>query len=86
MVEVTFAEFRRAMEAAAVSRTRIEKSDKERWSAYVKEHGVPEAACKVHARALAEPHKVVILDAGTSMDGYYIYSPSDEIAMRFVKD
>lgn len=86
MVEVVYSEFWRQLEVAAESGGRIEHTDKQRWKAYVRENNVKEAASRVHAGALGEPIKAVIISNGGDWDGYYVYSASDEICLRYSRE
>jgi hypothetical protein len=86
MPEVVYSELMKQLKAAALAGGRIERDQKEQWNAYIREHGIPEAACRVHAKALSDPLKAVIISTGGDWDGYYVYSPSDEVAMKLVLD
>jgi len=86
MVEVVYSEFWRQLEMAAESGERIEHTDKQRWKAYVREYNVKEGASRVHAGALGEPIKAVIIASGGDWDGYYVYSASDEVCMRYSRE
>ena len=83
LVEVDWHQFQDALKRAAVSGQRIEKTDKTRWAAYIKENEVQEASCMSIARAKAETVKSVIIEGG-DWDGFFVYSSDDELCLRLV--
>lgn len=86
--EVAFFRFAAALKAAADAGHRIEKTkaDKARWDAFVRSHGVPEAAVVAHGRRSSEDAEPVIIDgAGEEWDGFYVYSPTDELCLKYIK-
>lgn len=83
IVDVNFFEFKANLKRAADQGGRIEASDKQKWQAYVKLHGVKEASCMIHGRAKSETMKPVIINIGESCDGYYVYSDIDEVVLKW---
>jgi hypothetical protein len=87
VVEVNYHEFMTALRTAAEKGTRIERTDKARWNAYVKDHGVHEASCRRIAtgRGSGDVKAVIINDEG-DWDGFYVYSPDDQMCLKFQRD
>ncbi len=82
--DINFVDFKRLLDKATVNGTRVEKSDKERWSAFVNKHGVKEAGFMAYSRAQSESLKPVIIDESGSNAGYYLYSDRDEVCLKWV--
>jgi len=83
IIDVNFFEFKTNLKRAADQGGRIETSDKQKWQAYVKQHGVKEASCMIHGRAKSETMKPVIINIGEPCDGYYVYSDIDEVVLKW---
>ena len=84
IVDVSFYDLKTNMKRAADVKGLINPSDKEKWKAYVKEHGVKEATCLSFGRKKSDSVKPVIINAGGAWDGYYVYSDTDEVALKWV--
>jgi len=82
--EINYVDFKRTLERAATSGTRVEPSDKTRWTAYVNEHRIKEAGFKAYARSHSESLKPVIIDEAQPTGGYYLYSEADEVCLKWV--
>jgi hypothetical protein len=83
IIDVNFFEFKTNLKRAADLGGRIDPSEKQKWQAFVKEHGVKEATCMVHGRSKSETMKPVIINSGESWDGYYVYSDVDEVVLKW---
>lgn len=85
IVDVNYHDFMSHLKAAADSGHRIEKTEKDRWTAFVREHRVLEASALSFARSRSESIRPVIIESG-AWTGYYLYSTDDQIALRFERD
>lgn len=83
IVDVNFFEFKMNLKRAADQGGRIEASEKQKWQAFVKQHGVKEATCMIHGQAKSETMKPVIINMGEDCDGYYVYSDIDEVVLKW---
>ena len=84
VVEVNYHEFMTALRTAGETGTRIERSDKARWSQYITEHGVHEASCRrIAAGRGSGDVKSVIIDSEGDWNGFYVYSPDDQMCLKF---
>lgn len=85
IVEVDFYALKEKLKRAADAGGRIEKTDKERWHKYLKEHGVNETAMVAWAKVkfMSGKSKLVAIDHGESWDGLYAYSDEDESALKW---
>lgn len=84
MVEVDYYNFRQLLREAADRGARIEKRDKQRWDAYIKEHKLNEVGAMAIARSRFEEPTPVIVDLGNDQDGLYLYSDLEEGCLRLV--
>lgn len=83
IVDVNFYDLKNNMKRAADAHGLINPGDREKWKAYVKEHGIREATCMSFGRKKSESVKPVIINAGIDWDGYYVYSDADEVALKW---
>lgn len=81
--ELNFTEFRRALEAAIVTGTRITPTQRERWADYVARHRVRETNFQAYAAGKYEDLEPVIIDSGPPWGGYYLWSIHEEIVLRW---
>jgi hypothetical protein len=82
--EINYVDFKRILERSAISGTRIESSDRPRWTAFVTEHRVKEAGFHAYAKSHSETLKPVIIDEPEPSGGYYLYSERDEVCLKWV--
>jgi len=82
--EINFVDFKRELERAATAGTRVEPSDKARWTAYVNRHRIKEAGFGAYARSYSESLKSVIIDEPDPAGGYYLYSERDEVSLKWI--
>jgi len=82
--EINYVDFKRILERAAAGGTRVEPSDKTRWTAFVNAHRVKEAEFHAYARSHSESLKPVIIDESGPDAGYYLYSERDEVCLKWV--
>ena len=84
IIEVNYYEFPKSLRKAADDGTRIEKSDKERWEAYVKENRINEIAMSSWGRSKFGGSTPVVINSGGEWEGYYTYSRDEEGALKWV--
>ena len=82
--QINYVDFMRSLERAATRGTRVETSDKSRWTAYVAEHRVKEAGFHAYARSHSDTLKPVIIAEPEPVGGYYLYSVQDEVCLKWV--
>jgi hypothetical protein len=82
--EINYVDFKRILERAAALGTRVELSDKSRWSAFVAQHRVKEAGFGAYARSHSDSLKPVIIDEPEPDGGYYLYSDRDEVCLKWI--
>jgi len=82
--EINYVDFKRILEQAAANGTRVEKSDKSRWSTYVTQNRVKEAGFSAYAKSHSESLKPVIVDEAGPSGGYYLYSERDEVCLKWI--
>ena len=86
IVEQNYFEFKAALQRATDSGQRIEQTEKDRWKAWVRAHKIQEAAFRSMASQKFEEPKAVILDEEGPWGGYYLYTPVDEICLKWTRD
>ena len=84
IVEVNYFEFKRALERARDSGNRIEKSDKPRWDAYLKENKINEVAMMHWGKSRFDSVVGVIIDGG-QWEGFYVYSAQEEAVLKWTR-
>lgn len=83
VVELNFQEFKRAVENAIATGQRILPREKERWQQYVETHQVRELNFQAYARGKYENLEPLIIDADAPWGGYYMWSPREEVVLRW---
>lgn len=86
IVDVDYYEFKSQLGKAVASRGRIERRDGARWTDYLHQHKVNEAAMLHWGRSKFEEVEAVIIDYGSDWDGFYVYSVDQEAALKWVRD
>jgi hypothetical protein len=81
--ELNFQEFKRALEKALAAGTRIVPTESSRWAAYVSAHGVREVNFQAYARGKYDSLDALIIDEPGSWGGYYLWSPAEEVVLRW---
>ena len=84
IIPVDYYEFTKRLRKAADTGTRIEKSEPEKWQAYVDEHKINEIAMHSWGRSKFGGSTPVILNTDSEWDGYYVYSKDEEAALKWV--
>jgi hypothetical protein len=83
VVEVNFHEFKRALDNALATGKRIVPGEAQRWRDYVAAHQVRETNFQAYVRSKHENLEPVIIDTGPPWGGYYMWSPADEVVLRW---
>jgi hypothetical protein len=85
VLEVHYPDFAASLRKATNAGKRIEKADRDAWSAYVRKHNVPEAALasRVKSGTMSGNFSLVIIDGMGSSDGYYGYSSDEAFCLKF---
>ena len=86
MIDVEYDDFMNRLKAAATAGQRIERRDKMKWLAYIREHRVLEGACMVHGRSVSDSVVPVIIDSIDEWNGFYVYSKDEGICLKFQRD
>ncbi|MEZ4652250.1 MAG: hypothetical protein R3E12_01210 [Candidatus Eisenbacteria bacterium] len=86
LVEMDYFEFKRQLKTAADAGRRIEKTDKEKWSAYIRQHGIMEAGSEAIARSQTGATDItsVVLEGEGAWDGFFIYSKDAVTCYKFI--
>jgi len=82
VVDFDYYQFIGLMRRATDAGKRIDKSEGQRWTDYIKAKGINEVAATAIARQKFENALCVIIDEGLETDGLYFYSKNDEGCLR----
>jgi len=85
VVDVNYFDFQKNLRKAADQGHRIEKTDRSRWNAFIRENKILEASSISMAKAKGERVTAVIIEDGP-WKGFYVYSPEDEFCLKFTRD
>jgi hypothetical protein len=82
---VFYFDFMNALRKATNDGQRIIKTEKQKWSDYVRKNKVPEAAMTKIAESMQVGGKFepVIINDGGKWEGYYVYSKDDQFSIKF---
>ena len=86
MIDVEYDDFVNRLKAAAATGQRIERRDRTKWLAYIRENRVLEGACMVHGRSVSESIVPVIIDSNDEWNGFYVFSKDDLVCLKFQRD
>lgn len=86
ITDVDYFPFQQALRRAIDSGKRIDPSEKERWSQWVREHRVKEAAFKSFGRGRYEDLEPVIIDSEGPWRGYYLVSKQEEACLKWERE
>lgn len=83
--EFNYSEFTHILRKAGSVKTKIEKTNKEAWVAFVRKHNVPEAAIFSRGKSgtLSGKIDLVIIEGAGTADGYYAYSSGEQFCLKF---
>jgi hypothetical protein len=85
IVPVDYDQFLAELRKATDIGKRIDASDKARWSAWVKQNNIREAAFKSVGSNQFDGLKAVIIDDPGAWGGYYLYTTSEEACLKWMK-
>ena len=88
IVDLDYFLFQKALRRAIDNGSRIDRADKVRWSTWVRENHVREAAFKSFSAKMYEGLEPVIIDgeAGYEWRGYYLFSTDEEAVLKWVRE
>jgi hypothetical protein len=86
IVEVDYFRFQQALRRATDSGERIDRTQKDRWSEWVREHHVKEAAFKSFGQGMYDGLEPVIIDTSDEWRGYYLVSKSEETCLKWDRE
>jgi hypothetical protein len=86
IVDVDYHQFQTALRKAIDSGQRIDVAEKDRWSAWVRNNNVKEAAFKSFAQGKYQGLVPVIIDAAGEWNGYYLVSKQEEACLKWQRD
>ncbi len=83
--EFNYGDFSMILRKATFAKQKIEKTNKDAWTNYVRKHNVPEAAILSRGKTATMTGEVdgVIIEGAGSSDGYYVYSQDEQICLKF---
>ncbi len=86
--DLDYFQFQKALRRAIDDGSRIDRSEKERWSTWVRENRIKEAAFRSFAKRMYEGLEPVIIDGKPDYKwrGYYLYSTDEEAVLKWVRD
>jgi hypothetical protein len=83
IVEVDYYQFAARLRKAIDSGHRLEKTDQPAWNDYVAANLVNEVAIAAWGQSIFAKTRPVIINDGSSWDGYYVYSKEDEACLKW---
>ena len=88
IVDLDYFQFQKALRRAIDTGARIDKSEKQRWSAWVRENHIKEAAFRSFSKRIYENLEPVIIDGepDDKWRGYYLYSADEEAVLKWVRE
>lgn len=85
VVEVDYYQLVENLKRAADAQGLIEKTDKEKWKAYITENKIQDIKLEAFGKVkfLAGKPRLAAINIGGKWDGCYVYSHEDEAAMKW---
>jgi hypothetical protein len=83
IVDVDYYRFQTALRRAVDSGERIDRSDKKRWSDWVRENHIKEGAFRSFANGKYQGLEPVIIDNSGEWRGYYLFSVEEEACLKW---
>jgi len=86
ILEVDYFAFKDRLKSVSGLGGRIEKTDKDRWDAFVKANNVNVITMQAWAKVkfVTGKTRMIIISSGNDWDGFYAYSDEDEAALKWV--
>ena len=85
IVEMDYFRFQEALRRAIDAGQRIDKSDKTRWKAWVREHEIREAAFRTFGAGMYDGLEPVIIETEGDWMGYYLVSQIEEACLKWFR-
>jgi hypothetical protein len=87
IVDLDYFQFKSALRRAKDSGSRIDRSEKDRWSEWVRANHIKEAAFRSFAKRMYEGLEPVIIDGEPDYEwrGYYLVSTDEEAVLKWVR-
>ena len=86
IVDVDYHQFQQVLRKAIDSGQRIDATEKDRWSTWVRSNNVKEAAFKSFAQGKYQGLEPVIIDIDGEWRGYYLVSKQEEACLKWQRD
>ncbi len=86
IVDLDYYQFQRALRKAIDSGARIDRADKKRWSEWVRENRIKEAAFRSFSKNLYDGLEPVIIDDAGKWRGYYLFSTAEEAVLKWERE
>ncbi len=88
IVDLDYFQFQKALRRAIDSGSRIDRSEKDRWSKWVRDNRIKEAAFESFSKRIYEGLEPVIIDGDPDEKwrGYYRYSTDEEAVLKWVRE
>jgi hypothetical protein len=83
--DIDYHEFLTALRKAVDDGSRIDVSERQRWTEWVKKHRVREAAFKSMGGGRFEGLQPVIIDNDGKWGGYYLHSSEEEACLKWYR-
>ena len=85
IIEIQYHDFLKILQRATNLKKKIEKTNIEAWTSFVRKHKIPEGGMGGMAKAGAMSGKIkgVIIDGIGAADGYYLYSADDQFCLKY---
>ncbi len=88
IVDLDYFQFQKALRRAIDNGSRIDRADKERWSSWVSENHIKEAAFRSFSKRMYEGLEPVIIDGDADYEwrGYFMFSTDEEAVLKWVRE
>lgn len=83
IVDVDYHHFRRALQQAIDTGTRIDRAEKDRWADWVRANHIKEGSFKAFAGNKYQGLTPVIIDDSGEWRGYYLFSEEEEAVLKW---
>lgn len=85
IVDLDYFQFQKALRRAIDDGSRIDRADKKRWSEWVRENHIKEAAFRSFSKRMYEGLEPVIIDGDTDYKwrGYFLFSTDEEAVLKW---
>jgi hypothetical protein len=84
ILQVDYHQFSGELRKATDAGRRVDPADKARWSAWVRQYGIREAAFRSVGGSQFDGLQPVIIDDSGPWGGYYLYSIDEEACLKWI--